>query len=137
MAGLGSSLHDQILTAQSRGSDHIMLPLCPNQLGCITSLPLAVCDLIHGHLGTWSGDLCFSTILSTIIHCDNYSCSVFCLSRRLWQHVTASLKAGNIDAATEHKHCLEERQRSEGKRRAANKTPWKPRYFVKEVMLAG
>uniref|UniRef100_A0AAQ6IQ72 Oxysterol-binding protein n=1 Tax=Anabas testudineus TaxID=64144 RepID=A0AAQ6IQ72_ANATE len=53
-------------------------------------------------------------------------------SQRLWQHVTASLKAGNIDAATEHKHCLEERQRSEGKRRAANKTPWKPRYFVKE-----
>uniref|UniRef100_A0A8C9ZJA1 Oxysterol-binding protein n=1 Tax=Sander lucioperca TaxID=283035 RepID=A0A8C9ZJA1_SANLU len=53
-------------------------------------------------------------------------------SRRLWQHVTASLKAGNMDVATEHKHCLEERQRSEGKQRAATKTPWKPKYFIKE-----
>ncbi|XP_068590717.1 oxysterol-binding protein-related protein 10 [Cebidichthys violaceus] len=53
-------------------------------------------------------------------------------SRRLWQHVTASLKAGNMDAATEHKHRLEERQRREGKQRAATKTPWKPKYFIKE-----
>ncbi|XP_040020205.2 oxysterol-binding protein-related protein 10 [Gasterosteus aculeatus] len=53
-------------------------------------------------------------------------------SRRLWQHVTASLKSGNMDAATEHKHRLEERQRKEGKQRAATKTPWKPKYFIKE-----
>ncbi|CAL8247879.1 unnamed protein product [Lota lota] len=53
-------------------------------------------------------------------------------SRRLWQHVTASLKTGNMEDATEHKHRLEERQRSEGKQRAAAKTPWKPKYFVKE-----
>ncbi|KAM7420093.1 hypothetical protein PAMA_014683 [Pampus argenteus] len=53
-------------------------------------------------------------------------------SRRLWQHVTESLKAGNMDAATEHKHRLEERQRTEGKQRAATKTPWKPKYFIKE-----
>ncbi|XP_031724470.1 oxysterol-binding protein-related protein 10-like [Anarrhichthys ocellatus] len=53
-------------------------------------------------------------------------------SRRLWQHVTASLKTGNMDAATEHKHRLEERQRREGKQRAATKTPWKPKYFIKE-----
>ncbi|XP_029359577.1 oxysterol-binding protein-related protein 10-like [Echeneis naucrates] len=53
-------------------------------------------------------------------------------SRHLWQHVTSSLKSGNMDAATEHKHCLEERQRSEGKQRAATRVPWKPRYFVKE-----
>nr|XP_057909527.1 oxysterol-binding protein-related protein 10-like isoform X2 [Doryrhamphus excisus] len=53
-------------------------------------------------------------------------------SRRLWQHVTASLRAGNMDEATEHKHRLEERQRSSGKQRAASKTPWKPKYFIKE-----
>uniref|UniRef100_UPI0037E95CA5 oxysterol-binding protein-related protein 10-like n=1 Tax=Semicossyphus pulcher TaxID=241346 RepID=UPI0037E95CA5 len=53
-------------------------------------------------------------------------------SRRLWQHVTASLKAGNMEAATEHKHFLEERQRSEGKQRATAKTPWTPKYFLKE-----
>ncbi|XP_060905561.1 oxysterol-binding protein-related protein 10-like [Labrus mixtus] len=53
-------------------------------------------------------------------------------SRRLWQHVTSSLKTGNMDAATEHKHFLEERQRSESKQRTANKTPWTPKFFVKE-----
>ncbi|KAI4904049.1 hypothetical protein NFI96_033867 [Prochilodus magdalenae] len=53
-------------------------------------------------------------------------------SRRLWQHVTAALKAGDIDSATEHKHQLEERQRSEEKQRAATNTPWKPKYFIKE-----
>ncbi|XP_047191098.1 oxysterol-binding protein-related protein 10-like isoform X2 [Scophthalmus maximus] len=53
-------------------------------------------------------------------------------SRHLWQHVTTSLKAGYMDSATEHKHCLEERQRSECKQRASSKTPWKPKYFVNE-----
>ncbi|XP_036394255.1 oxysterol-binding protein-related protein 10 [Megalops cyprinoides] len=53
-------------------------------------------------------------------------------SRRLWQHVTAALKEGNVDSATEHKHHLEERQRSEERQRAATNTPWKPKYFVKE-----
>uniref|UniRef100_A0A8C6U9C8 Oxysterol-binding protein n=1 Tax=Neogobius melanostomus TaxID=47308 RepID=A0A8C6U9C8_9GOBI len=56
-------------------------------------------------------------------------------SRRLWQHVTKSLKEGNIDKATEHKHRLEERQRSEEKQRAANNKPWAPKYFTKEVRL--
>ncbi|XP_051577684.1 oxysterol-binding protein-related protein 10-like isoform X1 [Myxocyprinus asiaticus] len=53
-------------------------------------------------------------------------------SRRLWQHVTTALKTGDIDLATEHKHQLEERQRREGKQRAASGTPWKPKYFIKE-----
>ncbi|XP_011607707.2 oxysterol-binding protein-related protein 10 isoform X3 [Takifugu rubripes] len=35
-------------------------------------------------------------------------------SRRLWKRVTKSLKDGNIDEATEHKHRLEERQRGGG-----------------------
>ncbi|XP_077071120.1 oxysterol-binding protein-related protein 10 [Siphateles boraxobius] len=53
-------------------------------------------------------------------------------SRRLWQHVTAALKAGDIDVATEHKHQLEEKQRREGKQRTATSTTWKPKYFIKE-----
>ncbi|XP_068791600.1 oxysterol-binding protein-related protein 10 isoform X2 [Struthio camelus] len=53
-------------------------------------------------------------------------------SRHLWQHVTNSLKEGNIDAATEHKHRLEERQRAEERQRIALTTPWKPKYFAKE-----
>uniref|UniRef100_H3D8I5 Oxysterol-binding protein n=1 Tax=Tetraodon nigroviridis TaxID=99883 RepID=H3D8I5_TETNG len=53
-------------------------------------------------------------------------------SRRLWKHVTKSLKDGNIDEATEHKHRLEERQRGEEKQRAADNKPWKPKYFSKE-----
>ncbi|NXD69953.1 OSB10 protein, partial [Eolophus roseicapillus] len=53
-------------------------------------------------------------------------------SRHLWQHVTNSLKKGNIDAATEHKHHLEERQRAEERQRVALATQWKPKYFAKE-----
>ncbi|KAM9782717.1 LOW QUALITY PROTEIN: oxysterol-binding protein-related protein 10-like [Neosynchiropus ocellatus] len=53
-------------------------------------------------------------------------------SRRIWQHVTSSLKAGNMDAATEHKRQLEERQRNELKMRTANRTDWRPKYFKKE-----
>ncbi|XP_026145407.1 oxysterol-binding protein-related protein 10 isoform X1 [Carassius auratus] len=53
-------------------------------------------------------------------------------SRRLWQHVTAALKEGNVDLATEHKHVLEEDQRSDERQRAANNMPWKPKYFHKE-----
>ncbi|XP_016313644.1 oxysterol-binding protein-related protein 10-like [Sinocyclocheilus anshuiensis] len=53
-------------------------------------------------------------------------------SRRLWQHVTAALKAGDIDAASENKHQLEEKQRREGKQRTASSTTWKPKYFIKE-----
>lgn len=53
-------------------------------------------------------------------------------SRRLWQHVTAALKEGNVDLATEHKHVLEEDQRSDERQRATNNMPWKPKYFNKE-----
>ncbi|KAM9384505.1 oxysterol-binding protein-related protein 10 [Pholidichthys leucotaenia] len=53
-------------------------------------------------------------------------------SRRLWQHVTKSLKEGNIDEATEHKHRLEECQRAEERQRAADNKPWMPKYFSKE-----
>ncbi|XP_053190307.1 oxysterol-binding protein-related protein 10-like isoform X2 [Scomber japonicus] len=53
-------------------------------------------------------------------------------SRRLWQHVTKSLKEGNIDEATEHKHRLEERQRGDERQRAADNKPWTPKYFTKE-----
>ncbi|XP_023694804.1 oxysterol-binding protein-related protein 10 isoform X2 [Paramormyrops kingsleyae] len=53
-------------------------------------------------------------------------------SRRLWRHVTAALKDGNMDSATEHKRRLEERQRTEERQRADASTPWKPKHFVKE-----
>ncbi|XP_058039597.1 oxysterol-binding protein-related protein 10 isoform X1 [Ahaetulla prasina] len=53
-------------------------------------------------------------------------------SRHLWQHVTAALKEGDIDVATEHKHVLEERQRKEERQRATSNTLWKPKYFIKE-----
>uniref|UniRef100_A0A673LA24 Oxysterol-binding protein n=1 Tax=Sinocyclocheilus rhinocerous TaxID=307959 RepID=A0A673LA24_9TELE len=64
------------------------------------------------------------------------SCLVTMIDRRLWQHVTAALKAGDIDAASEHKHQLEEKQRREGKQRTASSTTWKPKYFIKEVRLS-
>lgn len=58
---------------------------------------------------------------------------MFYACRRLWQHVTKSLKEGNIDEATEHKHRLEERQREDERKRAALEKPWTPKYFTKEV----
>ncbi|NXP21337.1 OSB11 protein, partial [Scytalopus superciliaris] len=53
-------------------------------------------------------------------------------SRRLWQHVTESLRDGDIDKATEHKRALEERQRNEERLRAETETPWCTKYFLKE-----
>ncbi|XP_077364365.1 oxysterol-binding protein-related protein 10 isoform X1 [Festucalex cinctus] len=59
-------------------------------------------------------------------------------SRRLWQHVTASLRDGNMDEATAHKHGLEEQQRADERRRAAVNKAWTPKYFTKECnMLQG
>lgn len=65
--------------------------------------------------------------------CDLVGGTLAC--RRLWQNVTKSLKDGNIDEATGHKHRLEERQRGEEKQRAADNKPWTPKYFTKEVQI--
>ncbi|XP_075683288.1 oxysterol-binding protein-related protein 10 isoform X2 [Rhinoderma darwinii] len=53
-------------------------------------------------------------------------------SRRIWENVTNALKVDNIEAASEHKHQLEERQRAEARQRVSRNTPWKPKYFIKE-----
>ncbi|KAM4687993.1 oxysterol-binding protein-related protein 10 [Discoglossus pictus] len=53
-------------------------------------------------------------------------------SRRIWENVTDALKSNNIEAATEHKHHLEERQRAEARQRASLNTPWQTRFFTKE-----
>ncbi|KAM5292145.1 oxysterol-binding protein-related protein 11 [Ctenodactylus gundi] len=53
-------------------------------------------------------------------------------SRRLWKHVTDSLRDCEVDKATEHKRTLEERQRAEERLRAETGAPWQTKYFVKE-----
>lgn len=53
-------------------------------------------------------------------------------SRRLWQHVTESLRQKDIEKATEHKRILEERQRTEERHRAETEIPWRTRYFERE-----
>ncbi|KAK1876523.1 Oxysterol-binding protein-related protein 11 [Dissostichus eleginoides] len=53
-------------------------------------------------------------------------------SRRLWQHVTESLRLKDIEKATEHKRILEERQRTEERHRAETETAWRTRYFDRE-----
>ncbi|XP_006636415.2 oxysterol-binding protein-related protein 11 [Lepisosteus oculatus] len=53
-------------------------------------------------------------------------------SRRLWQHVTESLREKDIDTATEHKRFLEERQRTEERHRSETETPWRTKYFHRE-----
>lgn len=57
----------------------------------------------------------------------------FSYFRRLWKNVTDSLRESEIDKATEHKRTLEERQRTEERHRTETGTPWKTKYFVKEV----
>uniref|UniRef100_A0A5F4VYP8 Oxysterol-binding protein n=3 Tax=Cebidae TaxID=9498 RepID=A0A5F4VYP8_CALJA len=54
-------------------------------------------------------------------------------SRRLWKNVTDSLRESEIDKATEHKRTLEERQRTEERHRTETGTPWKTKYFIKEM----
>ncbi|XP_026127272.1 oxysterol-binding protein-related protein 11-like isoform X1 [Carassius auratus] len=53
-------------------------------------------------------------------------------SRRLWQHVTESLKERDMDKATEHKRFLEERQRKEERHRAETQTAWRTKYFERK-----
>ncbi|XP_063308292.1 oxysterol-binding protein-related protein 10 [Pelobates fuscus] len=53
-------------------------------------------------------------------------------SRRVWENVTNALKSNNIEAASDYKHQLEERQRGEARQRASLGTQWKPKYFRKE-----
>ncbi|XP_070586613.1 oxysterol-binding protein-related protein 11 isoform X2 [Erythrolamprus reginae] len=53
-------------------------------------------------------------------------------SRKLWQHVTESLRQGDIEKATEHKKALEEQQRNEERLRMETGTPWQTKHFVKE-----
>lgn len=52
-------------------------------------------------------------------------------SRRLWKDVTYNLKYNNIEAATEAKCFLEQRQRDEAKQRTADGTQWQTKLFHK------
>lgn len=53
-------------------------------------------------------------------------------SRNLWQEVTRYLRVGDIDAATEQKRHLEEKQRLEERKRENLHMPWRPKYFTQE-----
>ncbi|XP_075472437.1 oxysterol-binding protein-related protein 9 isoform X4 [Ascaphus truei] len=50
-------------------------------------------------------------------------------SRRLWRDVTCNLKIKDIDAATDAKHRLEERQRAEARERKESEMQWETRLF--------
>lgn len=51
----------------------------------------------------------------------------------MWQHVTEALRQKDVEKATEHKTVLEERQRTEERHRVETETPWRTRYFDREV----
>lgn len=53
--------------------------------------------------------------------------------RNLWREVTRYLRLGDIDAATEQKRRLEDKQRMEERKRENLRTPWQPKYFIQEV----
>ncbi|KAK1165364.1 oxysterol-binding protein-related protein 9-like isoform X1 [Acipenser oxyrinchus oxyrinchus] len=50
-------------------------------------------------------------------------------SRSLWKDVTVNLKLRDIDAATEAKHSLEEKQRAEARERKEEEMQWETRLF--------
>ncbi|CAH8624477.1 unnamed protein product [Heterobilharzia americana] len=50
-------------------------------------------------------------------------------SRRLWEEVTYNLKVGNIDAASDAKHRLEQKQRDLARLRRDSKHTWTPEHF--------
>ena len=51
-------------------------------------------------------------------------------SRRLWREVTHGLKTNNIEAATEAKCGLEQRQRDDAKERKEKSVKWEHRLFL-------
>lgn len=57
------------------------------------------------------------------------STSLFCVSR-MWADVTHNLKVNNIDAATDAKARLEQRQRKEAALRLETKSKWDPHFFM-------
>ncbi|XP_035825242.1 oxysterol-binding protein-related protein 9 isoform X2 [Aplysia californica] len=50
-------------------------------------------------------------------------------SRKLWRKVTLNLKEKNVDAATEEKRRLEQRQRDEAKERKEQGAKWETKFF--------
>ncbi|CAN7998995.1 unnamed protein product [Ixodes hexagonus] len=58
----------------------------------------------------------------------------WCLSRRLWQHVSAAIGRGDQVAATEEKTLLEEAQRRGAKERQARMEKWAPRFFLQDML---
>ncbi|CAL1270877.1 unnamed protein product [Larinioides sclopetarius] len=50
-------------------------------------------------------------------------------SRKLWKDVTTALRLRNVEAATESKFVLEQKQREEAKHRLENKLKWETRAF--------
>ncbi|KAL7058530.1 hypothetical protein AAHC03_016687 [Spirometra sp. Aus1] len=53
-------------------------------------------------------------------------------SRKLWEEVTHNLKVGNIDAATDAKTRLEQRQRREAAARQEANEKWDPHFFSEQ-----
>ncbi|KAF6773434.1 hypothetical protein AHF37_07240, partial [Paragonimus kellicotti] len=60
---------------------------------------------------------------------DYQCCRVLFVYRRLWEQVTRNLKHGDIDAATDAKCRLEQRQRDLARHRQENKLTWVPECF--------
>ncbi|KAM9669157.1 oxysterol-binding protein-related protein 10-like [Dama dama] len=53
-------------------------------------------------------------------------------SRNLWRDVTQCLRLGDMEAATEQKRRLEEKQWAEERKRENLRAPWRPKYFIQE-----
>ncbi len=73
-----------------------------------------------------------------LLNCQILPYPIFCLpNSRLWENVTSDLKNGNIDAATDAKSRLEQRQRREAAARLEARQKWNPYHFYEVADLQG
>lgn len=80
-------------------------------------------------LGTCWSDV-FFCLGTSVRWSDADRCFFLCLAVSLWKDVTVNLKLKDIDAATEAKHRLEEKQRAEARERKENEMQWETRVSV-------
>lgn len=89
----------------------------------------------HGYFcGAAPLGTCWSDVFFLLGYfCEMIWCSpllFLCLAVSLWKDVTVNLKLKDIDAATEAKHRLEEKQRAEARERKEKEMQWETRVSV-------
>ncbi len=106
--------------------EHTVFSFVCTWLICWSSKGLVI--FVAAPLGTCWSDVCFLVgYLCEMIWCRPL---FLCLLVSLWKDVTVNLKLRDIDAATDAKHRLEEKQRAEARERKEKEMQWETRVSV-------